>query len=113
MSKTQNTIEINVQEPYLTYIREGIKTIEGRLNKGKFKDIQVGDILIISGINNKYIIKSKNLYNTFLVMVDIEGFERVIPDKKNSVDAANVYYKFFTKEQESEFGVVAIEIEKI
>jgi ASC-1-like (ASCH) protein len=45
-------------------------------------------------------------------MVTTEGFEKVIPDKTNPADAANVYYKFFTKKQEQEFGVVAIEIQQ-
>ncbi|NJS41733.1 hypothetical protein HC766_05340 [Candidatus Gracilibacteria bacterium] len=50
MSKVQNILEINVQEPYLSFIRDGVKTVEGRLNKGKFKEIQVGDVLIIGSI---------------------------------------------------------------
>jgi ASC-1-like (ASCH) protein len=113
MLKTQKIIEINVQEPYLNYIANGIKTVEGRLNKGKFKEAEIGDIIVISGIEKNYIITSKNLYSTFLEMVTNEGFKKVIPDKKDEIGAAEVYYKFFTKEQESEFGVVAIEIEEI
>jgi ASC-1-like (ASCH) protein len=112
MSKTQKIVQINVQEPYLGYIKDGTKTIEGRLNKGKFKEIEVDDILEISGLTKKFTVTAKRNYKTFLEMVTAEGFEKIIPDKLNPADAANVYYKFFTKEQEKEFGVVAIEIKK-
>jgi ASC-1-like (ASCH) protein len=113
MSNIQNIVEINVQEPYLTFIRDGVKTVEGRLNKGKFKEVQIGDILVVNNIKQKYKVVGKNIYQTFLEMVSKEGFEKVIPDKKNEAEAAQVYYKFFTKQQESEFGVVAIAIKEV
>jgi hypothetical protein len=34
-----NFISINVQEPYYSFILNGKKTVEGRLNKGKFASI--------------------------------------------------------------------------
>jgi ASC-1-like (ASCH) protein len=111
MLNIQNIVQINVQEPYLSFIKNGVKTVEGRLNKGKFKEIQVGDLLEIRGIGVQYVVKSKKIYQTFLEMVSEVGFERVIPDKSNPEDAAQEYYKFFTKDQEQEFGVVAIEID--
>ena len=110
---TQNIFQLNIQELYLSYIRDGIKTIEGRLNKGKFKELSVGDLLEIEGMAETFRVLDKNEYKTFLEMVTTEGFENVIPDKTTEIDAANVYYKFFTKDQEMEFGVVAIKIEKI
>jgi len=39
--------QINIQEQYLSFILTGKKTVEGRLNKGKFAEIKVGDILEI------------------------------------------------------------------
>ena len=50
------TITLNVQEPYLSFILNGKKTIEGRLNDGKFKDLEIGDILLI-GLNEKKLYK--------------------------------------------------------
>jgi ASC-1-like (ASCH) protein len=89
------------------------QTIEGSLNKGKCKEIVVGDILEIPGITKQFKVMGKGNYETFLEMVPAEGFEKVIPDKANPADVANVYYTFFTKDQEKEFGVVAIEITDI
>jgi len=104
--------EINVQEPYYGYIINGQKTVEGRLNKGKFSRMQVGDHLLINN-EFKFKIERKTNYDSFRDMVEAEGVENVVPDKKEKEEATNVYYKFFTKEQEREIGVVAIEISRV
>ncbi|MFO7807444.1 MAG: ASCH domain-containing protein [Candidatus Moraniibacteriota bacterium] len=107
-----NLFKINVQEPYYDYIINGQKTIEGRLNKGKFSLMQIGDHLLI---NNEFKckIKRKTNYKSFQSMIESEGVKSVVPDKKGIQEATNVYYNFFTKEQEQKFGVVAIKISKI
>jgi ASC-1-like (ASCH) protein len=46
-------------------------------------------------------------------MIESEGIKSVVPDKEEIQEAINVYYNFFTKEQEQKFGVVAIKISKI
>ena len=104
---------LNVQEPYLSFILNGQKTVEGRLNKGKFKDLRVGDQLSIGRNEKLFTIKQVNYYGSFRNMIIGEGVKNVIPDKNTVEDAEAVYYKFYTKEQEKEFGVVAIRIEKL
>ena len=37
---------MSLQEPYFGYIKNGEKTVEGRLNDEKRKNINVGDIII-------------------------------------------------------------------
>lgn len=105
-------ISINVQEPYHSFILEGRKNVEGRLNKGKFASMNLGDILVLEPENSRFIIIEKNVYESFREMIEKEGIGNVIPDKNNIDEAVNVYYKFYTKEQEKEFGVVAIRIKK-
>lgn len=104
---------LNVQEPYRSLILSGEKTIEGRLNKGKFAAIQVGSILVIEPEKIEFEVIGKKVYKTFEEMIEGSGIENVIPDKDNLIDAVNVYYKFYTKEQEKEHGVVAIQIKKL
>ncbi len=107
-----NTYEINVQEPYFTFIKEGRKTVEGRLNKGKFLEIKVGDEILL---NNELKLKvtDKKIYSSFKSMIETEGAEKVIPNAQNIDEAEAVYYKFYTKEDERTFGVAAIHIEVI
>lgn len=104
--------EINVQEPYYSFITDGQKTVEGRLNKGKFAEMQAGDTL---KINNEvlFTVVGKRTYQTFADMIRAEGVKKVIPDKETIEEAAQVYYQFFTKEDERNYGVVAIQITPI
>ncbi len=108
-----NIININVGEPYKTFILEGKKIVEGRLNKGKFRKVQIGGILRIDPEGVQFRVIGKNVYSSFKEMIEKEGIENVIPDKNKIDDAVSVYYKFYTKEQEKEFGVVAIKINKM
>jgi len=106
-------ISINVQEPYDAFILNGKKIVEGRLNKGRFSDIEIGDVLELEPEKIKFEVIEKNIYKSFKEMIEKEGIENVIPDKNNINDAVDVYYKFYTKEQEDEFGVVAIKIKRL
>lgn len=106
-------ITINAQEPYKTFMLKGIKTVEGRLNKGKFAIMKIGDILVMESENAIFEVIGKNIYPNFKEMLKKQGIKNVIPDKDNINDAVSAYYKFYTKEQEKRFGVVAIKIKKI
>ncbi len=107
------TISLNIQEPYLSFVLNGQKTIEGRLNKGKFKNLKIGDILLIGADAKRFLIEKTTIYKSFREMIEKEGIKNVIPDKENIEDAEAVYYKFYTKEQEEEFGILAIKIKLI
>jgi len=52
----------------------------------------------------------KNIYPSFKDMIEKEGIANVMPDKNNIEEATQVYYKFYTREEEKEFGVVGIKI---
>jgi len=104
-------VEIDIQEPYFSYIQSGQKTIETRLNKGKFKFLEIGDILRINNQANFEII-DKKLYSSFRDMIIKEGIENIVPDKDIVEDAINICYQFYSKKQEKEFGVMALRIKK-
>jgi ASC-1-like (ASCH) protein len=110
----ENYIE-NLSEPWFSLISLGLKTIEGRKNKGRFKDMKVGEI--IKWTNNDFkersilteIIK-KTEYKTFQEYLEFEGLHNCLPGIPDMETGLSIYYKYFTKEDESEFGVVAFEI---
>ena len=39
--------------------------------------------------------------------------ENIIPDAKNDEEAINVYYRFYTSEDENKYWVVAIQMKRI
>ncbi len=124
-----DTIEVNTEvyepkyvehlsEPWFTLISMGLKTFEGRKNKGRFKEMQIGDIIkwynddfehreILTKIVDKY------EYDTFeKYLIDLT-LEKCLPGVKSLDTGLSVYYKYFTKEDEQEYGVVAIKVELI
>lgn len=108
----------HVSEPWFTLISLGLKSVEGRKNKGKFKEMKVGDI--IEWNNNDFgkrktmvKITGKAVYKTFADYLETEGLDKCLPNIHSLEQGLNVYYKYYTKEQEAEFGVVAIRMELI
>lgn len=108
----------NLSEPWFTLISLGLKTVEGRKNKGRFREMKQGDI--IQWVNQDFAPRSvltevtgKAEYSTFEEYLETEGLEKCLPGINNLETGLSVYYKYFSKEEEIEFGVVAIRLKLI
>ena len=104
-------------EPYFTFIKEGVKNVEGRINKGLYLELKVGDeIQIFENIESQNIraevIALRN-YSSMSEMLEKEDLKEVLPDANSVEEGVRIYRKFYTEEQEKEFGVLAIEIKLI
>ena len=109
-----------ITEPWFSLIQLGLKTVEARKNKGKFKEMKVGDI--IEWRNNNFKPRSfltqvigKAEYPNFKTYLETEGLDKCLPnmEKYGIEHGLSVYYKFYTKEEEQQFGVVAIRMKVI
>jgi ASC-1-like (ASCH) protein len=105
------------KEPYYTFVKNGQKTVEGRLVKGKYAKMSLGDQIIVqtedeSGSFDVKII-GLNRYQSFRDMLEAEGIKNVLPNLDTVEEGILEYYKFYTKEQEKEFGVLAIKVKKL
>jgi ASC-1-like (ASCH) protein len=101
--------ELNVDERWFKYILDGTKTIEGRLNKNKFKLMRNGDIIIFNGIIKKEVI-SVRYYNSFEEYLINEGIDKCLPEVVDINDGINIYREFYSFEDEIKYGIVAIEL---
>ncbi len=108
----------NVSEPWFTLISLGLKTVEGRKNKGRFKEMKIGDT--VQWTNNDFGLRTvlteiigKAEYPTFQEYLETEGLDKCLPGIKDIETGLNVYFKYFTKQDEKEFGVVAIKLKLI
>ncbi len=108
----------NLSEPWFTLISLGLKTVEGRKNKGRFKEMKIGDL--VEWNNNDFMHRSvltritgKAEYATFAEYLETEGLDKCLPGMPDLEHGLSVYYKYFTKEDEQEFGVVAIRLELV
>lgn len=100
----------SVQEPWRSFLLNGQKTIEGRLKKGKFAQLQVGDFLELEESEAVFEVVRLASYTSFQSFLMIERLEKVLPNVKDLEAGEAVYYQFFTPEQERNFGVLAIEV---
>jgi ASC-1-like (ASCH) protein len=88
------------------------------LKNGKLKEMKVGDI--IEWTNEDFDkrtvltkITKKVEYNTFAEYLNNEGLENCLPGMTSLEHGLSVYFKYFTKQEEKEFGVIAIHLELI
>lgn len=113
-------VEINVSQPWFRHIRNGVKTVEGRLNKGKFRDMKSGDVLVISNTsgkrdsskNNKVVavVTKINQYDSFEEYLSREGLNSTLPGIKTISEGMAVYRQFYSPEDELKFGIAAVHI---
>lgn len=103
---------------YFEYMKSGTKEIEIRLNDDKRKNLKVGDEIIFQ----KEPELKEELYTTVEKLFVEKSFEDVImnleiqqyADQKETRESfLKDLYKFYTKEQENKYGVIAIKVRKV
>jgi len=107
---------LHLSEPWFTLIALGLKTVEGRKNKGIFKEIQVGEIIewTNSDFKERRVITKitkKVEYDTFQEYLTKEDLNKCLPGIPSMEHGLSVYFKYFTKEDEEQFVVVAFHLE--
>ena len=108
----------SISEPWFSLIYYKIKKVEGRLNKGDFAKMEVGDTITFTNDNFnkrefKVTIKRKIFYKTFEEYLKQETLKRALPTIETLSDGLSIYYKYFSKEDEKQYGVVSLRISKI
>lgn len=102
----------------------GRKTIEGRLNRGKFAEYQVGDTvrlrrdyrdangILHDGEPDAAIVKIVAIrsYASFVELTAKEDYRLVIPSAESAQAAAEVYSRYYSPEDQRCYGVLAIEV---
>ena len=106
----------HLSEPWFSLIKLGIKKCEGRLKKGDFADIKKGDYIIFKnndfGFIRSYRVKIISIinYNTFKEYLKNESLEKCLPGIDTLEQGINIYYKYYTKEDEEQYKIVAIRL---
>lgn len=104
-------------EPYFTFLKNGQKTIEGRIKKGWYRFVKSGDHIIVYNEEEndlvEVLVKGVRTYSSIQEMLEQEPIKKLLPDIKTIDEGIEVYKRFYTEEQQREFGVVAIEVEII
>jgi len=121
------TWESGRESALLDHIIAGRKTIEGRLNRGKFANYTPGDQVWLrrdyrddngelqEGEPKQALVEvvAIRLYKDSLDMVTSEGYKHVMPDARSAKEAAAGYDLYYTPEEQARYGVLAIELRVI
>jgi len=103
---------LHVDDVWLNYVLSGRKVVEGRLYDDKRREISVGDCIILRNNDDSrecYVyVKYMHIYPSFKDMLLSEGVNRVLPSISDVDEGVNVYYKYYSREDEERYGVVAI-----
>ena len=110
--------EKHLSEPWFSLVSLKLKTVEGRINDGFFKEIKIGDTICWENSDFKQrhtstIITKKIPYKTFADYLNAEGLEKCLPGMPSLEHGLSVYYKYFKKENEEKYGVVALHLKYV
>lgn len=104
---------VHLSEPWFSLLKLGIKTVEGRLNKGDYANMNIGDFILFMNNelgferNFKIEIKSIAYYDNFRTYLENETLEKSLPGIDNIEDGLCVYYKYYKQNDELEYKVKA------
>lgn len=112
------------ESEYIDDIITGRKTIEGRLNRGKFAEYKVGDHVSLrrdyrdsggvlrDGEPDATLVRIVAIrkYASFFELTTTEEYKKVIPRATSAQAAADEYNKFYSAEDQAKYGVLAIEV---
>lgn len=106
----------HLSEPWFSLIKLGIKECEGRLNKGDFSKMIKDDYIQFEnedlGFHRSFYCKITHIhnYNLFEDYLKNETLEKCLPGIDSMEEGLNVYYKYYTKEDESIYKIIAIRL---
>lgn len=109
-----NTIELNIQQEYLDFIKSGQKTVEGRIASPSLKSVSVGDVMQFEcgdELISCRIIQTK-LFPSFEEMLNAMGLQNCLPTVASIAEGVEIYRSFPSyRERETECGVIAFQIQ--
>lgn len=111
-TRTKNTIEMHLADEPFEKIKSGEKTVEIRLYDEKRKVINIGDDIVFYRGEEWIVATVIGLYrfDTFINLFQSNLFDKTGCGNMLPATATDSMLKYYTKEQERQYGVLAIEL---
>ena len=109
----------NLSEPWFSLIKLKKKKVEGRLNKGDFNKIKIGDIIKFTnnefGFNREFNVKIIKIsdYDTFRDYLENEKLEKCLPGIESIEEGIKIYHNFYSFNDENKYKIKAFSIKII
>lgn len=99
-----------IQEPWLRWIVEGRKTYEGRVNRGIWVQVDVGQEIIFYNDQRevKVVIENLSLYDNFGDAWSAHKKELIPEGATTKEDAQELYSQYYTEDDIAKHGVVIL-----
>ncbi len=109
---------VHLNQEVFSYVLNGTKSVEGRLNDEKRKKLKVGDKIIFINKSNdmeriESIVEELKYYNSFVDLVEDYSMKELLDNRYSKSYYLNLIYNFYNKEDEEKYGVVAIRFRKV
>ena len=106
-------IRITLRDQYLQMIKNGTKTVEGRINSGMFKGMPVGQMVCFFSHRDEVccMVTKKVAYSSFAELLKREGYQKCVPDQC-TLDQAIALYRNIPGYalKEKQHGVLALHV---
>ena len=109
----KQTLALHCQEPWFSFLRYGIKTIEGRKNSPKYSKLKNGDILRFFNGDEWFYAKVVKIskYRSMKEFIKQNDLNNILPGIKNFEDAMKVYTQWTSFEELNKYEFLGIHIE--
>jgi len=110
-----SSVSIHVAEPWFSAIRDGYKTVEGRLNRGKFAELKEGTLIrfVNKDLPDQEVTTEVTRINNYASFADLlaqQGLARTLPGTSTLEQGVAAYRAFYNDAQEKGSGVLAIHV---
>lgn len=111
----QTIFQVTCDEPWFSYIRNGIKPVEGRKNTPKYQKINVGDSIDFSNGKENFsaIVVEIRVYTSLEDYLKDVTFQKALPGTSSFEEAINIYHQWSTLEEIEKHGFLGIFIKPI
>ncbi len=109
------TFNIHCDDPWFSYIRQGLKTVEGRKSTHSYKKIAPGDFINFSNGEESF----KALVTEVRQYDSIESYfldvtlEKALPGISTIEQGLEIYYQWSSEESIKQYGFLGIFIELV
>lgn len=106
---------IHCEEPWFSYIRQGIKPVEGRKNTHSYKKIKVGDQINFINGQDSFIADVTEIreYDSIEKYLEDVSLEKALPGINSIEEGLNVYYQWSSEEKIRQYGFLGIFVKPV
>lgn len=109
------TFNIHCDDPWFTFIREGVKPVEGRKKTHSYTKIKVGDQINFSNGKDSFLADVIEIreYDSIEKYLEDVTIEKALPGVNSAEEALAIYYQWSSEEKIRQYGFLGIFVKPV